>query len=87
MSKEKTKYEKHSLLNLLEKTPTYESDVKAYEEWVDEVKTEVNVLLGLFEDDEKVEVALKEIKDDIANLRNTLERHKHLKDGTAVEKI
>lgn len=87
MSKEKVKYEKHSLLELLEKMPTYESNVEVHEEWEEEVKTEVNALLGLFEDNEKVEFALKELKDEIAEVKCKLERHKHLKDGTAVGRI
>ncbi len=87
VKKDKTIYEENCLLTLLRKEPSYESNVEENEEWNEKVKEAVNYLLGFYEESERIEIVIEELKQEVKDLSNRLERHKHLKDGTAVGRI
>ena len=87
VKKEKTVYEEHWLLPLLKRQPTYESNELENGEWVEEAREAVNHILGFYEEESRLDTVIEELKQEVKDLSNRLERHKHLEDGTAVGRI
>lgn len=85
--KDKTEYEEHWLLPLLKKVPTFETNEEEHEKWSEEAREAISHLLGFYEEENQIHLAIEELKEEIKELQSKLERHKHLEDGTAVGRI
>lgn len=76
--------EKHKVLQLLEKVPDCEKDADEWAKWYEEIKEEINNLLGFWEKD--LEEELEDIRDELAEIKDTIRLHKHV-DGVVVEPV
>jgi len=79
------RFEKARLLTLLEKIPDQEKSADDWGEWFNEVKTELNELLGIYNDSEQVYEKFQEIKEEFEEVWKTIKNHRHLPNGEVTE--
>ena len=75
-------YGKTEMLSLLEQEPDMDEDCDAWSKWFDKLKEELSNHLGLFDSD--IEAELKDVREELAGLKNLLKRHDHYR-GKVVE--